>query len=115
MIIREQENGEGPKEDEDSAKSVLIMTEVSSTVLFHCGSEQGARAKDYTLHKALEVKDIAVEKDQKNSDYLMEKGKKRETLSRIIDGYSDKKSKRLPTFQNGEVMIMSKEAADDGK
>lgn len=80
----------------------------------YCLAEQVARAKDYALHKALEVKDIAAEKDQRNSEYLTEKGKKRETLSRIIDGYSDGKSKRLPTFQNGEVMILSKEAADDG-
>ncbi|CAN7022895.1 unnamed protein product, partial [Brassica rapa subsp. trilocularis] len=36
---------------------------------FHWRAEQGARAKDYTLHKALEVKDIAAEKDQRNSEY----------------------------------------------
>ncbi|KAL0694688.1 hypothetical protein Bca4012_061868 [Brassica carinata] len=34
-----------------------------------------ARAKDYTLHKALEAKGIASNKAQKNSEYLMEKGK----------------------------------------
>lgn len=59
-------------------------------------------------------KEIVAEKDQRNSEYLTEK-KKQETWSRIIDGYSDRKSKRLPTFQNGEVMTMSKDTADDGK
>lgn len=54
------------------------------------------------------------ERDQRNSEYLTEK-KKQETWSRIIDGYSDRKSKRLPTFQNGEVMTMSKDTADYGK
>lgn len=36
-----------------------------------------ARAKDYTLHKALEAKGIASNKAQKNSEYLMEKGKEK--------------------------------------